>query len=303
MAITKLCVPSHGNENNNKSSKGTSTKSNMGKSSSPRSDKELLKSMGEEAFHQSFCRIPNEEPVHKWNTDEVEAHHQQMKKYDKQLNKANNEIARLKELLRQEDEKCEAQLERLSQREQDALKEIGDLQEQGQLAEKKVVATSIELRKLTARFETNTLKIKELHNESKLLNKDLRRQEKQLDKLNGNITKMEDSSNSLLASYSDLCNSSTKVFDGSNLLHDSLDIEKEMFHGLKEAVKAMQDRYMNEAEQRLEMQKSMAEMLYMIQSDCKNAKLANACTREGLDCEARANLIMAELEAAEAAKE
>ncbi|CAB9497101.1 expressed unknown protein [Seminavis robusta] len=264
-------------------------------STSPRSDKELLKSMGEEAFHQSFCRLPNEEPMHKWDTDEVEAHHQRMKKLDKKLAKANDEIARLKAMLRQEDEKCEEQLEQMAQREQDAWQGIRDFEEQQQEAQKEEMSNKIQFSQLQAKLGANMQKIKDLRCESTLANKDLRKMEKQMDKLKQHNVRLEGQSADLFSSYSELCNSS--VFEESNLLHDIQEEAKLDFQGYKEAVKAMQERYMLEAEQRLNLQKTMAEILHTIQSDSKSGKLANICLDIGLECEKRATELIAAVQA------
>ena len=259
----------------------------------------LLLKMLEDECHNSFRKLPDEEPAHIWNTDAVESHNQRMKKLDRKLAKYNDDIAKLKEMLLLSDQKRDVEIARCEQRENDARQEIKELKETSQVTVKEQVSTEVQYGQLKARLEANLITIRELRSEGRVLKKELRSKEKRKDKICFNNCKLEESSSSLFSSFSDLYGS--QIFDEYGHLHDSLEINRDEFDINKRALTKMQEQYMKEAKERVEIQNKLAGILEMIKSSKKvPIKLANKCIEVGLECEARSNQLLAELEQASA---
>jgi chromosome segregation ATPase len=235
----------------------------------------------------------DEEPDYRWNTPLAEQHIKEMKKLDKKLARFEEDTLKLKEMLRQADEKCEDQIAREEERAEAAIAEVREYERQSQHLEKDTQSASLQQNQVQAKLVANQQKIGELRLEQKKLEKEKKKLEKQLDKLKYNNIKLEENSSKLLDTYSDLFDSN--VFDQNDLL-DTLEENKEEHREMTDAVQAMHERYMIEAEQRLEIQKGLAQILTIIQSECTNGKLANECTQVALDVEEEYNRIMAELE-------
>lgn len=241
----------------------------------------------------SFRKLPDEAPLHMWNSPEKEAHNKRMKALDKQLAKYNRQVEQLKDALRNEDEKAEAQLARLEEQEQKARQDVVDLEQETEHVEKEAYATDLQFAALRVQLDANSQRIKTLNEENKQLKKNMRATEKQLDKIQFGNQQLEESALNLVDSLADL----NESVDLSNaVLRDHLYDAKHEHQEHKDAVAAMHTRYMCEAQQRLEFQKKLGDMLRYIQNECKDPKLANACTKLGLDCEERYNAAMAELE-------
>lgn len=286
----------HISKSKSRSSSPKRSKNKMGKSNSPNHQPQLLR-MLEEECHNSFLKLPDEEPIHIWNTDEVEEHNQRMKKLDKKLAKYNDDIAKLKEMLCQADEKHQVEMDRLEQREQEACQDIVDLEEASETVEQEAASSEVQFGKLQARLEANIHKIAELRKENKVVTRDLRKQEKQMDQLRFHNTKLEESSTSLMNSYSNLGGGLDKISGEHDGLCDSLEQGKEQYEKLKVKVQGMQEKYMEEATQRLEVQQTMADILFWIQGSTSPVpEVANACTKIGLDAEARAKQLMEKID-------
>lgn len=278
---------------------------------SKRSSQRILRMMLEDECENSFKKLPDEEPIHIWNAatketiEKPSSHNHKMKKLDRKLARHNADITTLKEMLRLADEQRDAEITRMEQREQEARQEMLDLEQETtevvheeEEEEESKVDIVIQYGQLKARLDANFQMIRELRQENKTLQKELRKQEKFKDKLRFNNIQLEESSDSLLSSCSTLCDS--QVFDENEALHNRSKEGEFTYDNYKLDVAAVQEKYMEQAQQRLDIQKRMAEILTMIQSSkTVPLKLTNACLDIGLDCEARSNQLMTELQQSE----
>jgi hypothetical protein len=88
-----------------------------------------------------------------------------------------------------------------------------------------------------------------------------------------------------------------RVYERNEKLTTNLENAKADNSRMKNECMAAQDKYMSQAETRLEYQKTMARILNMIQDSLRDPQLVEDTVCLALDCESEAKSVMAALEA------
>jgi myosin V len=147
------------------------------------------------------------------------------------------------------------------------------------------------------KLEEQTKAIENLKKESKKVRKEHAKIKVKYDVVMENNDKLlrmnEESGNNFESKEDNMRKVDTKNMTLSEELQDAKDNNQK----LKDECMSKQDAYMNQAETRLEYQKTMARILTMIQDACKEPKLVEDTVTLALDCEAEAKGVMAALEA------
>ena len=214
---------------------------------------------------------------------DAEGHEQRMETLDAQLAVCNAQIARLKELLRREDEICALKIDRFEQREQDAQQQIADLKAASVAAAETASHMENEYSSLQDRLKSNLIQIQELRGEGVVLSNNLRQKEEELDRLHLTTMELEAEGERKLLAYEELCNS--PCFDKSIMLHEEFEEVVEEYENTREMLDQLEGRNLLVTEQRLTLQKAMETMLAEIdRSEFVSAELAKNCNQVALVC-------------------
>jgi myosin heavy subunit len=145
--------------------------------------------------------------------------------------------------------------------------------------------------------------------EAKRIIEHLRRENKkyriQYDDMESHFNKMRTRADTFLAhnekmglDFEDIQDDAMRVSKRHDMYVDTLEEAKKTNRRLKDQVHKTQDKYMEQAEARLDLQKAMSKILNVVQDRCRNAQLVEDVVVIALECETEAKCQMAALEAA-----
>lgn len=138
--------------------------------------------------------------------------------------------------------------------------------------------------------------IKFLKRENEKVRKGLSKYEDKFHVLMSNSQKLNLSNSNFGEAFEHESDETDRVNQKNDELLEALGAAKVANKTLKTRVTEMQDKYMDQAETRLELQKTMARILNMIQDSCKDADIIEDTVVIALECEADAKSEMAALE-------
>ena len=118
-----------------------------------------------------------------------------------------------------------------------------------------------------------------------------------IDRFTVNQEKLSESCSNMGEQFDAQEHETIRVSDKNENLHDRLANEKAFNKDMKMKVQAMQDQYMEQAQARLNLQKTMARVLRLIQDDAKNPDIVEDTVVIALECESDCKAEMASLEA------
>ena len=172
-----------------------------------------------------------------------------------------------------------------------------------EMKEKQMEAAEIRLREVRAtkarqikRLEEASKLISFLKKENKRLQKSKNKVESKLEHVAGNSEKLSESMADLNSSLSNLGEGAVRVEAKHDRLVNTCDDYKKTNKEMKEKVMKAQDKYMGVAEGRLELQKTLARILTLIQENCNDADLVEETVVIALEAETEAKCIMMEVD-------
>jgi myosin-5 len=216
---------------------------------------------------------------------------------EKERRSTEDKIKQLRKALVKADTDCIEAIEAADRHRSQVEEDKADLAGKLEAAQKKdVEAKSVEKGQATKLEETKKLIL--------YLKKENKRAHLQYDKLLEKSATIRADAKRHLAYNEDVGNdfvdfdaATTKVSDKNDDLMEKLDFERKENKRLVKLVRSMQDQYMMEAEQRLNLQQGVAKILNIIQGECKDKQIVEDAIVIALNCETEAKSEMAALDA------
>jgi hypothetical protein len=147
------------------------------------------------------------------------------------------------------------------------------------------------------KLDEQTKMIDFLKKENKKIRKEHEKIKSKFDVVKGNNDKLLKANEEAGNSFEATDTSSMRVHERNEKLTTNLENAKADNKRMKAECMSAQDKYMSQAETRLEYQKAMARILNMIQETLREPQLVEDTVCLALDCEAEAKSVMAALEA------
>jgi chromosome segregation ATPase len=209
-----------------------------------------------------------------------------------ELDKCKHEEKAMQRQIETEDEKAEAAAQDFDRLADLAKKEAEDLQTRFKELQSGVSAQKTEQDRLNAKLEANTNLIGVLRKENKKLHKSLEKVQTQYD----NLTK----NNKKLSAVLDIDSNAEGELEYAQTVNDRVTEAREAAIAenlkMKEDVQKEQMKYMAVAESRLELQRTLANILNIIKDKCSDATLVNDMFAIAHQCEAESKSVMDALE-------
>jgi myosin-5 len=216
---------------------------------------------------------------------------------EKERRSTEDKIKQLRKALVKADTDCVEALEAVDRHRTQVEEEKVDLADKLEAAEKEDLESKGLLRGQLSRIEETKKLILYLKKENK-------RAHHQYDKLLEKSATTRADAKRHLAYNEDFSNDfegfdaeTTKVSDKNEDLIDKLEFERKENKRLVKLVRGMQDQYMTEAEQRLNLQQGMSKILLMVQRECTDKQIVEDAIVIALNCESEAKSEMASLDA------
>jgi myosin V len=206
------------------------------------------------------------------------------------------EIQAIKAKLQEAEEEGKRQVEEAARREAAAIKEQGELDAKATAID---LAAKRELERLQIKLAANLKLIQFLRKENKKVRKSFVKEDLVLKDFDGKCQKLTDRNQESCTVFEDITGDLGTVRAHNDRLLDSWQAAKDLNMDLKDKLQKLQSNYLGTAEQRLELQKTLAIILNTIQDNCKNRNLIETAFCLGHECETEAKCIMAKVEAIE----
>eukprot|EP00977_Amphora_coffeiformis_P004681 scaffold1001_cov169-Amphora_coffeaeformis.AAC.28 len=206
-------------------------------------------------------------------------------------------IAQLKGEIASTDRCDKKKVEESLQRAQDMRREIDDMKERFEEEKRHLLnEPKTELAQQRKKLEEGRKLITFLKKENKKIRGNFEKTAKQHEELMSTSSKILDINSLLGGSFDDLNEEATKVHSKNSDLSSIRMSEKELNEDLRSKVTKVQDMYMDQANARLELQRSMARILNLIQENCRDGSIVEEAIVLALQCESEAKSEMAALE-------
>jgi chromosome segregation ATPase len=206
-----------------------------------------------------------------------------------------DKVKQLRQALVEADKDCIEALEAIDHRRNQIKKEKADLDAKFEDAKKNDMNNKVLLKEQEKRLEETKKLIIYLKKENK-------KARLQYDKLLEKSAIVRSDAQRHIAYNEDVRNNfegldheTAKVSDKNEDLMERLEFERKENKRLVKLVRNMQDKYMTKAENRLTLQKGMAKILDMIQSECKDSQIVEDAVVVALECDTEAKSEMAAL--------
>merc|ERR1711933_512961 len=153
------------------------------------------------------------------------------------------------------------------------------------------------IREKKEEIEENKAAMSKLKQDNKRLSKVFEKVEKKHKQLSKNNGMLEGSTKEGSSMFSGAFPGASKIFSKYDNLKDEEEIITKEHKKLHAEVGEWQDEYWKKATARLAVQKSLGQILSLIQKNCKNQKLIEKTQIIGLKCEKQSNKIMKKVDA------
>ena len=213
--------------------------------------------------------------------------------------KLKDRIAQLKAEGQAADRSAKKKVEDIYSRADDLRREIADKKERFEEEKRRFLnEPKAELAQQHKKLEEQRKLIMFLKKENKKIRNNFEKIEAQHNAVMNKSSKILDTNSFLGDSFDNLSEEATRVNSKNDNLVSIRDKEQALNRDLKDRVTKMQDKYMDVASARLELQRSMARILNMIQDSCRNANVVEEIVVLALQCETEAKSEMVALEIA-----
>jgi len=208
-------------------------------------------------------------------------------------------IAQLKDEIVSMDRVAKKKVEDSLQRAQDMRREIDDMKDRYEEEKRHLLnEPKTELAQQRKKLEEGRKLITFLKKENTKIRSNFEKTAKQHEDLMSTSSKILDINSLLGGSFDDLNDEASKVHSKNSNLSSVRMSEKELNEDLRNKVTKVQDMYMDQANARLELQRSMARILNLIQENCRNGNVVEEAVVLALQCESEAKAEMAAVEIA-----
>ncbi|CAB9520503.1 Unconventional myosin [Seminavis robusta] len=207
------------------------------------------------------------------------------------------EIQALKKRLQEADEDGTRRVEAAKRREEQARQQRDELQSKVHDHDNK---TKSEMERLKIRYAANLKLIQQLKKENKKAHKALGKDESIWKDADKRYKRLSHINHESATTFDGLEGDASSVAASNQRLLDKREEALEVNMNLKDKVRKLQSQYMDVAEQRLELQKTMAKILNTIQDGCKDKTLVEHVFCVGHECETESKCLIAKLEIEEA---
>jgi hypothetical protein len=161
------------------------------------------------------------------------------------------------------------------------------------------LAAKSELERLQIKLAANLKLIQYLRKENKKARKSFVKEDTVLKGFGDNCQKLTDRNQESCTFFDDITETLETARDKNDRLLEEWQRAKELNMDMKDKLQKLQSKYLGTAEQRLDLQKTLALILNTVQEGCKNPSLIETAFCLGHECETEAKCIMAKVEAIE----
>lgn len=208
-----------------------------------------------------------------------------------------DKLYKLQKAMKDSDRQAARDMTDINDRKERIRCEIADLQDQ---TSEDACKAAMEPKRIQAqqkkKLEEQVELIQQLKSEMKKLRKSHEKYQAKMEDIKHNSNKLAESNSNLGDAFDTESGETGRVGSKNMSYLDQINNEKTKNKLLKNQVQKMQDKYMEQAEVRLELQKTLARILTMIQDGSKDPDVVEETVVIAVDCESTAKQEMANLE-------